>query len=68
MSSPLPGLSPREGAEPNDPSDRTWSELDIESVLSKASAEGIEGMGSLICKNQNRTEVRRREKWGAYIL
>lgn len=62
MSSPLPGLSPREGAEPNDPSDRTWSELDIESVLSKASAEGMEGMGSLICKSESRIEVRR-EKW-----
>lgn len=44
----VPGLRPREGAEPTDPSERTGSVLDRESVLSKESEGDIEGIGSLI--------------------
>lgn len=43
-----PGLRPKDGAEPTEPSDRTGSVLDSESVLSKDSDEGIAGIGSLI--------------------
>ena len=43
-----PGLRPRDGADPTDPSDRTGSVLDSESVLSKDSDESMVGMGSLI--------------------
>jgi len=43
-----PGLKPRDGADPTEPSDKTGSELDRESVLRRESDEGIEGIGSLI--------------------
>ena len=43
-----PGLRPSEGAEPTEPSDSAGSLLDSESVLSRESDEGMEGMGSLI--------------------
>lgn len=45
-----PGLKPRDGAEPTEPSDKTGSVLDRESVLNKESEGGIEGIGSFICK------------------
>lgn len=43
-----PGLGPRDGAEPTDPSDRTGSLLDSESVLSRDSDGDMAGTGSLI--------------------
>lgn len=43
-----PGLRPRDGADPTEPSERTGSVLDKESVLKSDSAEGMEGSGSLI--------------------
>lgn len=43
-----PGLRPRDGAEPTDPSDRTGSELESESVLNKDSDGGMVGTGSRI--------------------
>lgn len=43
-----PGLRPRDGADPTEPSDRTGSVLDKESVLKRDSDEGIERIGSLI--------------------
>lgn len=44
-----PGLKPREGAEPTEPSDKAGSVPDKESVLSKASEEDRVPMGNLIC-------------------
>lgn len=43
-----PGLKPRDGADPTEPSDNTGSVLDMESVLKRESDEGMEGIGSLI--------------------
>lgn len=43
-----PGLRPRDGADPTDPSDRTGSVLDSESVLKRDSDGGRVVMGSLI--------------------
>lgn len=43
-----PGLKPREGAEPTEPSDSAGSVPDKESVLSKASEEDMVPMGNLI--------------------
>lgn len=43
-----PGLKPRDGADPTEPSDKTGSVLDKESVLSRESDEAIEVIGSLI--------------------
>lgn len=43
-----PGLRPRDGADPTDPSDRTGSVLDSESVLNKDSDGSMVGTGSLI--------------------
>lgn len=43
-----PGLKPREGAEPTEPSDKAGSVPDKESVLSKASEEDRVPMGNLI--------------------
>lgn len=42
-----PGLRPRDGADPIDPSERPGSVLDSESVLNK-DYDGSMGMGSLI--------------------
>lgn len=47
-----PGLGPRDGAEPTEPSDRTGSVLDSESVLSKDSDGDMAGTGSLIWKTK----------------
>lgn len=59
------GLSPRDGADPTDPSDRTCSVLDSESVLNRHSDEDMVGMGSLIWrqtkwKGQGRMDTFRR--------
>lgn len=43
-----PGLRPRDGADPTDPSDKTGSLLDSESVLNNDSDGGMLEMGSLI--------------------
>lgn len=43
-----PGLRPRDGADPTEPSDRTGSVLDKESVLRRDSDEGMGGRGSFI--------------------
>lgn len=43
-----PGLKPREGAEPTEPSDKAGSVPDRESVLSKASEDDREEIGNLI--------------------
>lgn len=43
-----PGLRPRDGADPTDPSERIGSVLDSESVLNKDSDGSMVGTGSLI--------------------
>ena len=43
-----PGLGPKDGADPTDPSERAGSVLDSESVLNRDSDGSMSGMGSLI--------------------
>ncbi len=44
----VPGLNPKEGAEPRDPSERAGSVPDKESVRNKASEDDMVPIGSLI--------------------
>lgn len=50
-----PGLKPREGAEPTEPSDKAGSVPDKESVLNKASEEDRVPIGNLIYNKRKKT-------------
>lgn len=49
----VPGLRPKDGAEPTEPSERAGSVPDKESVRKRASEDDIVPIGSLIYKIQN---------------